>query len=115
METNELFPGVISCNLNCEPTESFLPRAPEICNLVQLFTISESVAAAAAVDVISQCSETRWMFVPCWFKTECETEMRCAHSAYCQSVVFLIESSSIPAVCNAECLCEILTFLCILL
>lgn len=71
--------------LKCALSESFLPSAPEISNLFQQFTISESVAAAA-VDVINHSSKTVWMVLPCWFVL-CEAEMKCAHSAL-HSVVF---------------------------
>lgn len=61
------FPRVISSILNHELSESFLPSAPEICCPLQQFPISEFVAAAAPVVVISQSSKTVWMFLPCWF------------------------------------------------
>lgn len=65
----ELLAKVTSSISNRELSESFLPSAPVICSLVQQFTISESMAAAAAVDVIGQSSKTVWMFLPCWFQS----------------------------------------------
>lgn len=63
-----LLPKVRSSILNWELSQSFSPSAPEICSLLQQFTISESVTAAA-VDVISQPSKRVGVFPPCWFQS----------------------------------------------